>query len=209
MNFIFSLFISFFATMLSFYIVYREYEKEKKLVVYFLLSLIFEIADLIMLRYFYNETTLSYLLRAGLIISILGAAAYTDLKDFRIMNKTIILGLVYRGILIPIDFFSLEKFFVSELLSDLIAAGAVALVCFICRIFIKNSIGFGDIKLFIVMGLFEGLRGIFGAIFMSLIISFIVSIIMLVQKKMSKKDKIAFAPFLFYGTMVSIILTGS
>ena len=63
-------------------------------------------------------------------------------------------------------------------------------------------------KLFIVMGLLLGVRGIWGAMFLSLIVSFFAAIFFLITKKKSKKDEMAFGPALAIGTFLAIFLTG-
>ena len=93
-------------------------------------------------------------------------------------------------------------------LSEVIAAAGLAAAALLCGLLLKGSIGFGDIKLFIVMGLLLGLEGIWSAIFISLIVSFIISVYLLATKKKSRKDAIPFAPALMIGTYISIIITG-
>ena len=72
----------------------------------------------------------------------------------------------------------------------------------------KNSIGMGDIKLFAVMGLYQGLWGVINSVFFSLAASFVISIAFLITKKKGRKDSIAFAPSIFVGTVVAICLAG-
>lgn len=95
-----------------------------------------------------------------------------------------------------------------RLLSEGIAAAALLLASMLCRLCAKNSIGYGDMKLFIVMGLMLGLNGIWGAVFASLVLSFLLAVFLLVTKKKSRKDVIPFAPAIVLGTFVSVFLTG-
>ena len=94
------------------------------------------------------------------------------------------------------------------LLSEIIAAAALFIAAVLCTLCIKNSIGYGDIKLFIVMGLLLGLTGIWSAIFLSLIVSFVVSVYFLITKKKGRKDLIPFGPALVIGTYLSVCLSG-
>jgi prepilin signal peptidase PulO-like enzyme (type II secretory pathway) len=73
---------------------------------------------------------------------------------------------------------------------------------------IRNSIGFGDMKLFLVMGLLLGTRGIWGAVFLSLIVIFFISVFALITKRKSRKDLIPFGPALVIGTYLAVYLTG-
>ena len=85
---------------------------------------------------------------------------------------------------------------------------ALLLAAFLCTLLMKNSVGAGDMKLFVVMGLLLGMHGIWGAIFASLIVSFVVAIVLLVSKKKTRKDAIPFGPALVVGTFLSVFLTG-
>lgn len=66
----------------------------------------------------------------------------------------------------------------------------------------------GDIKLFALMGLYQGLFGVFNSVFFSLIVSFFISIILLILKRKNRKDVIPFGPSIYAGTVVGIFLTG-
>ena len=66
----------------------------------------------------------------------------------------------------------------------------------------------GDIKLFMVMGLLQGISGMSGAIFMSMIVAFFGSVGMLILKKKTRKDNISFGPFILIGTTISMFLAG-
>ena len=96
----------------------------------------------------------------------------------------------------------------SYLLTEVIASAVLFLVAVLCALIVKNSIGGGDMKLFVVMGLLLGLQGTWGAIFLSLIVSFIVAVALLITRKKSRKDAIPFGPALAAGTYLSIFLTG-
>ena len=92
--------------------------------------------------------------------------------------------------------------------SEVIATLALLIAMCLCRICIKNSIGYGDIKLFIVIGLMLGLEGIWGAVFMSLLVSFFVALFLLICKKKKRTDSIPFGPAIALGTFLSVFLTG-
>ena len=89
-------------------------------------------------------------------------------------------------------------------------AGAIIIGGFflIILLIFKNSIGMGDVKLFALMGLYQGLLGVFNSVFFSLIVSFFISIILLMLKRKNRKDVIPFGPSIYIGTVVGIFLTG-
>ena len=81
-----------------------------------------------------------------------------------------------------------------------------AIACLITMAVTKE--GFGDMKLFLVMGLLLGTRGIWGAVFLSLIVIFFISVFALITKRKSRKDLIPFGPALVIGTYLAVYLTG-
>jgi leader peptidase (prepilin peptidase)/N-methyltransferase len=156
----------------------------------------------------YAENSFLFNIKRICLLSILWPAACADYTSLRIPNPLIIAGCAYRVII-----FAFELFFESEGLptrgaSELIAAAAIVAAALLCGLVVKNSIGFGDIKLFIVMGLTLGLDGIWSAVFVSLVISFAVSAVLLAAKKKKRGDVIPFAPAIMAGTYISVFLTG-
>ena len=108
------------------------------------------------------------------LLSVIWPVAYIDFKTYRIPNTFILFGLGCRAALLPFELLFYDQFF-TALLSEVIAAGALLLACILCALCLKGSIGFGDMKLFIVMGLLLGLDGIWSAVFTSLLISFVIA----------------------------------
>ena len=141
------------------------------------------------------------------LLCVIWPVAYIDFKTYRIPNTFILFGLGCRAALLPFELLFHDQFF-TTLLSEVIAAGALLLACVLCALCMKGSIGFGDMKLFIVMGLMLGLNAIWSAVFTSLLISFVISAFLLITKKMSRKDAIPFGPAIVIGTYISVCLTG-
>ena len=72
----------------------------------------------------------------------------------------------------------------------------------------KNSVGMGDVKLFAVIGLYQGLWGAVNSVFFSFIVSFINAVVLLITRKKKKSDVIAFAPCIMIGTVMAISFAG-
>lgn len=157
----------------------------------------------------YDQYTYIYVWKRMLITAGLMTAAFYDKKELRIPNFLIVALLICRIILLSAEFLSQRQIIVSTLLSEVVAAGAMGVLCLLCVIIMKGSMGMGDVKLLITMGVFEGLTGIFSAIFTSMILIFFAAVFLLITKKKGRKDALPFAPFLFVGTYVSILLTGN
>ena len=142
------------------------------------------------------------------LLFILMVAAVTDFKNHIIPNLLILTGLAARTVFYVIELIILKSGIFPVLKSDFIALLIVAGVA-LMGIIVKNGIAMGDVKLLAVMGLFLGLNGFFSSLFFSLILAFVVGIVLLVTKKKKRKDSIAFAPALFFGTLISVALTSS
>lgn len=142
------------------------------------------------------------------LLAIIWPIAYIDAKTYRIPNKFILLGLICRGVILIFEIFMGHKEVWITLLSEAIAAGALLVASLLCVLVVKNGIGFGDMKLFAVMGLLLGTEGIWGAIFMALIVSFFIAVIALLTKKKTRKDAIPFGPAIVIGAYLSVCLSG-
>ena len=69
-----------------------------------------------------------------------------------------------------------------------------------------GSMGAGDVKLSLIMGIYLTGNDIPGAIFYGCLIAAGYSIVQLLRKKISKKDRLQFVPFLYMGVVVRYIL---
>ncbi len=79
-------------------------------------------------------------------------------------------------------------------------------------IFRKEALGFGDVKLGLVLGSFLGTEQAFLALFLSFIFAALISIILLITKEVSKDHLIPFGPSLAAGTLLTLLtrtITGS
>lgn len=178
------------------------------LLIYGTIFMIANLAIAVMFSFVYATDTLLFSLKRFCVLALLWPLALIDWKTYRIPNRFVLAGLIFRGVLFVAELFLESEYVWGNLVSEVIAAVALAIATFLCSICIKDSIGYGDIKLFLVMGLLLGLNGIWGAIFMSLIVAFFTAVFLLLTKKKSKKDVVPFAPSIMIGTYISIILTG-
>ncbi len=157
----------------------------------------------------YKTNTLLANAKLIVLLCILMTAAVTDFKDHIIPNFLILFGLGARFVFAVAEVLSLGvREYWTILKSDLISLAVVAVIFVLGVLIIKNGVSMGDIKLLMLMGLFQGFRGIFGSLFFSLLISFFVGIVLLTSKKKKRKDMIAFAPALYVGTFISIVISG-
>ena len=156
----------------------------------------------------YGDATLMHQVKLLILILILFPTALVDYKVKLIPNVFILGAFVIRCFIYIFEFLVSPSQAWITLKDNLVAVAIIAGFFLILLIVFKNSIGMGDVKLFAVMGLYQGTWGAFNAVFYSLIVSFFFSIILLILKKVTRKDSVSFAPSILLGTIISIILTG-
>lgn len=181
---------------------------QKKVIIYSVIMVVITIGAAVLYCIYYQDNSIFTNIKRLALLCLIWPLAYIDYTTFRIPNAFIIFGLVLRVAIFPFELLFSTGSVWMTLLSEVIASAALFIAAILCSIFVKDSIGFGDIKLFIVMGLYLSLDGIWGAIFLSLIVSFFVSLFLLVTKKKGRKDAIPFAPAIVVGTYLSVCLTG-
>ena len=70
----------------------------------------------------------------------------------------------------------------------------------------RGSMGSGDIKLSILLGIFLTGNYVVGTVFYGCLFSALYSIVQLVRKKVTKKDEIPFVPFLYMGLIFTYLV---
>ncbi len=147
-------------------------------------------------------------LRIVLLCAVLYVCAWTDCRAYLILNKILIAAL-FLWIGLTAAEISLEPGNVRGLLiGSGISAAALLAAGLLCRLAVPGSVGFGDLKLFLILGLYLGADYTWSAVFYTLIASFVVSVFLLVTKRASRKSVMPFAPFLLLGTLMAAFLNG-
>ena len=147
-------------------------------------------------------------LKRVLLLAVIWPIAYIDFHTYRIPNAFVVYGLGVRACVLVFELLFNDGALVYTLISEGIAAGALFIASMLCAVCMKGSIGFGDIKLFLVMGLFLGMEVCWSAVFSALVISLVVALFLLATKKKSRKDTMPFGPAIVMGTYLSVCLTG-
>ncbi|RDU23432.1 prepilin peptidase [Anaerosacchariphilus polymeriproducens] len=177
--------------------------------IFFLIMLVSSLSLAVFMSVFYQGLTTLYLLKRVCLVTLIFPMAVIDNKRYIIPNKLLITSLICRGVILVFEFLFPQKNLVFTLTSEVISAFGLFVVCMIVLLIMKGKIGMGDVKLFSIMGLFQGFVGVSNAVLASLIIAFIVSVFLLIMKRKSRKDMIAFGPSILVGTFLSVILTGA
>lgn len=64
--------------------------------------------------------------------------------------------------------------------------------------------GFGDVELVFLMGLFLGFPKIIVALYLAFLTGALIGVILIILDKKNLKSQIAFGPFLVFGTIISL-----
>lgn len=142
-----------------------------------------------------------------LIAEVLWICAWTDLKAFRIPNRVLLAGFLLRLVTFAVQLLTHPIGFWQVLLRCGVAAIALMVVALLCRAIAPKSIGFGDIKLLMLMGLYLGTDSVWGVMFCCMAAAFVTSVVLLIAKKVERQSELPFAPFLLAGTVLAAFLT--
>jgi prepilin signal peptidase PulO-like enzyme (type II secretory pathway) len=178
-----------------------RYCKTKLSFIYPLIELSTGIIFSLIFYFFKNESILT-LLYYYTIISGFIVIFYSDLKYGIIPDKVVIplsiISLIYISLINPV------------LLIPNLISGIGALIFFIVISYVffiltkKESMGGGDVKLSLLLGLFLGLPGIVVSLYLAFLTGAIISIILILWKKKTfLKDSLPFGPFLIMAALIS------
>ena len=143
----------------------------------------------------------------SVIISIFMAVlANTDYRKNLIPNRILVVATAVWFVICGLSII-MEKERGIELTGNSLAgamfSGGAFLLCYIIT---KKKMGAGDVKMAAVMGLFLGGRYIFFSLIVGVMACVIYSFVQIFRKKMSFKDGVPLAPFLFFGTVAALLL---
>ena len=152
-----------------------------------------------------NTSTVNYIKLYGLFVTVL-AAALIDSKKKIIPNFLILFGLVFRVAVYVYEFFTLDSMkdvIKNDLIGLAIGFGVLAVVSIVT----KQSVGFGDAKLFGIIGITGGSMCTYSTLFLSLVVSAVISVVLLILHKKDRKGTFPFGPCIALGYVATIFLT--
>lgn len=158
-----------------------------------------------LLSLFYDMTWV-FTIKRVIVCTALWPISIIDYRNHIIPNKLLVVMLILRVVIAVVEIIVDFKSAKTELLNCLIAGVGILIVLCLMRLVVRDGIGFGDVKLFAVMGLFLGIKGVVSSLFVSFVVSFFVSIFLLISKRKGRKEQIAFAPSILVGTLLSVTL---
>jgi prepilin signal peptidase PulO-like enzyme (type II secretory pathway) len=141
-----------------------------------------------------------------ILIYLLIPITFIDIDHLIIPNQFILLGLFVLGIGLPFNLLPIT--WIEGVYGSLVFAGFLFTIGLIGQFILKKeSIGFGDVKLGLILGGYLGVEYSILALYMSFAIAAIMVFILLGGKFINRKAKIPFGPYLAGGTLISILTT--
>ena len=130
----------------------------------------------------------------------------TDYWERIVPNKILLFWLMIFGIIVGMwGLQDLEGF--RQELPNIILGFVFCLIAFgLGYVIGRGSMGAGDVKLSIIMGLFLTGEYVVGAILYGCIISAVYSLIQIMRKKLTRKDTLPFVPFLYIGLIIRYMI---
>lgn len=154
----------------------------------------------------YSNTSMLNLVKLYGLYIIVFSAGLIDGKRRIIPNLLIIIGLIFRlGIYVYEIFFSYTEI-KPVLINDLIGFSIGFLLPAAVSLLTKGALGFGDAKLFGVIGLLSGPFCTYSTLLVSLVISSVVAVIGVARKKLGRKDAFPFGPCITAGYIIVLLL---
>lgn len=182
--------------------------KSKGSIIYCSIMLLYLLSLSIVITNLYSGNLCGYI-KTIAVASLMWPMAQIDYKYKRIPNKLIVLGLIYRLLIFIFEIIFFREGLLSTIVFELIASVGIGAILLLSLLIIKNGIGMGDIKFFMLMGLFLGAYRLISAVFIVMIIAFFIALYKLIIKKEGKKAEFAFGPSIAIGSLISFIIFGN
>ena len=147
-------------------------------------------------------------LSAAVLCSSLIIIGAIDKEKMIIPNEIVGFLAIFRCVIIALTIVKGEGD-LKEVVTNYVGAAALGCGVFLlARLVSPSSIGFGDIKLFAVIGLYMGARGILPAVFCSLVFALIFTVAKLIRKQITARDCFGFGPYIAMGTIFTMVIGG-
>ena len=164
------------------------------------------------LLFYRFQVSFSFLCYAA-FFSILLIVAFIDMQFYIIPNVLVLAALVPAAIaVVAHQFWPLALYHDPRPLSPLL--GLIPGSLFFLAIHLLSalfrrggqSIGMGDIKLFIPIGLILGFWQCVLAVFLAVLSGGLIGSLLLLLKKKKRKDRIPFGPFIVFGSLIALLI---
>ena len=181
------------------------FNRTKKEYIVLAISVVACIATYAISQYIYHQADIFWTYRWQIAIGVLVPIAVIDFKEQIIPNKLLLIGLAFTFATVGAQIACSPDYFISILGNAFIGLVAGGGIFFFASLFVKNGIGAGDIKMFLLLGFLVAFRGIFNVLLYSMVISAVYAIVLLIIKKKTTTDELPLAPFTLIGIVISIL----
>lgn len=172
-----------------------------------LMVLVFSELAMLKLWYRYQTGTLSGLLFSLLYTNLvmMTVLCMTDAWEKIVPNRILVLGAVIC--LLETGFGAVKDMeIVTGMLPSMLLGFLFCLLSFgVSYLISRGSMGSGDVKLSLVLGLFLTGEYVVKTVLYGCLLSALYSLVQLLRKKLSRKDEIPFVPFLYIGMILAYL----
>ncbi|MBV4415316.1 prepilin peptidase [Clostridium tyrobutyricum] len=140
-------------------------------------------------------------MKYAVFISIMIVIGMIDFDTTDVYFKTIIVGIAASIIFLLIHYYSGE-FIMDYIYGGIFGAGILSFIIVIT----KGGMGWGDMEICLVCGLFLGLKLTLVMLFLSFIIGAVIGIILILSGVKSRKDYIPFGPFVVMASVITVFV---
>lgn len=141
-----------------------------------------------------------------LLWDVMLLTASIDLRVKKIPNKLILLLLLLRIVCMAVSIVLAPDRALTIVIGSLIGMAVGGGIILVMRLFSRNAVGAGDLKMFAVLGAYFGLQGLMQTMIYTLFASALVAIILLLLRKAGMRSTMPMAPFMLWGLTVYYIL---
>lgn len=140
------------------------------------------------------------------LIMLLAPIAYVDFKTKKIPDQLILTGLFVRLLFYIVEMVVSKENILNIFISDIKGLLLVCGIFLLAMLIIKNGIGMGDVKMYVIIAIYTGYSRTIFSLIISLLLCSMASIILLATRKKTRQDTIPLAPFVYIGTFIAILL---
>lgn len=133
-------------------------------------------------------------------LTVLVVASLVDLYERIIPNEVVLFGLAAGVVLIPLAPYPDRGWLLA-----LGGAAAGFLFLLVLALIVKGGMGFGDVKLTAVIGLFLGLKWVAMGLVLAFLAGGLYSAVLLLMRRAGRKSMIPFGPFLALGAVLTVL----
>ena len=174
---------------------------------YFIIELLTAVLFAACFLYLQTSQTAGYLMLAKywFLVAVMIVVFAVDLEHYLILDRVIFPSIVIAGVLnLALDFSSHSRVFSvsSGFLGGLLAAVLAALPFFLIWYFSGGKfMGFGDVKLAMLLGMLLGLSGVFVCLFVAVMLGGVVGCFLLFFAGKTLKSRLPFGTFLSFSAV--------